>query len=119
MDYRQRLIFSWCPSAVLLVLMLVLTECPHWAMGQGQQFHHRLEETQSSSSSGFTSVQNNVKINIETSVRNSNEDKVLVHQHQQQKGQRQRLGKHGNEIIINPSLRVSPFAAPVIAINRL
>ena len=117
MDYRQRLLFFWCPSAVLLVLMLVLTECPHWAMGQRQQFHHRLEETQSSSSSGFTSVQNNVKINIETSVRNSNEDKVLVHQ--QQKGQRQRLGKHGNEIIINPSLRVSPFAAPVIAINRL
>lgn len=134
MDYRWQLL------STALVIMLIA--CPHQCSGQKarkvavedeqqqqnssvssaggdgeeQQYyrflethhqqHHRLEETSSSS----TGVQNNVKINMETSVRHVNEDKVLVHQ--QQKGQRQKLNKHGNETIINPSLRVSMQRSP-------
>lgn len=127
MDYRRRLLFTFVR---LIIMLTVLSQCNGQedlsnssssnrttrTQVEEQQhyrsFHHRLEETSSS-----TVVQNNVKINIETSVRNNNEDKVLVHQ---QKGQRQKLNKHGNEIIINPSLRVSMLLhRSVIAINRL
>lgn len=129
MDYRRRLLSTFVR---LIIMLTVLSQCNGQednlsasssssnrttiTQGEEQQhyrsFHHRLEETSSS-----TVVQNNVKINIETSVRNNNEDKVLVHQ---QKGQRQKLNKHGNEIIINPSLRVSMLLhRSVIAINRL
>lgn len=135
MDYRQP-IFS-------VVLIIMLIACPPSAkcngqgdgevghsssstrvvyehrdvVSQGEQHyrlfesHHRVQEGGTS-----TSVQNNAKINIETSVHHSNEDKVLVHQ--QQKGQRQKLNKHGNEIIINPRC-VSLCTGAVIAINRL
>lgn len=85
-------------------------------VSQGEQ-HYRLFESHHRAQDG-TSVQNNAKINIETSVHHSNEDKVLVHQQQQQKGQRQKLNKHGNEIIINPRC-VSLCTGAVIAINRL
>lgn len=124
MDYRQP-IFS-------VVLIIMLIACPlclgqedgetehsssssssssssrvlyHDVFSQGEQ-HYRLFESHHRVEDG---VQNNAKINIETSVHHGNEDKVLVHQQQQQqqKGQRQKLNKHGNEIIINPSLRVS------------
>lgn len=127
MDYRRRLLSTFVR---LIIMLTVLSQCNGQedlsnssssnrttrTQVEEQQhyrsFHHRLEETSSS-----TVVQNNVKINIETSVRNNNEDKVLVHQ---QKGQRQKLNKHGNEIIINPSLRVSMLLhRSVIAINRL
>lgn len=127
MDYRRRLLSTFVR---LIIMLTVLSQCNGQedlsnssssnrttiTQGEEQQhyrsFHHRLEETSSS-----TVVQNNVKINIETSVRNNNEDKVLVHQ---QKGQRQKLNKHGNEIIINPSLRVSMLLhRSVIAVNRL
>lgn len=127
MDYRRRLLSTFVR---LIIMLTVLSQCNGQedlsnssssnrttrTQVEEQQhyrsFHHRLEETSSS-----TVVQNNVKINIETSVRNNNEDKVLVHQ---QKGQRQKLNKHGNEIIINPSLRVSMLLhRSVIAVNRL
>lgn len=89
---------------------------------------YRLYESYSysSNSSGdsMTSIQNNVKINIDTNVHHINEDKVsstsVLHQqhHEErhpppiQKGQRQKLNKHGNEII-------NPHSWPMIAINRL
>lgn len=64
------------------------------SQSQGEQHEYR-----SFSSGVGGGVQNNVKINIETNVHHSNEDKVLssLGVHQQQKGQRQRLNKHGKE----------------------
>lgn len=64
------------------------------SQSQGEQHEYR-----SFSSGVGGGVQNNVKINIETNVHHSNEDKVLssLGVHQQQKGQRQRLNKHGND----------------------
>lgn len=128
MDYRWQLL-----SATALIIMLIA--CPQCTRGQeeGEEKevvvveHYRFSETrhleeETSSSGGGGSVQNNVKINTETSVRNINEDKVLVHHQQQQpqKGQRQKLNKHGNEIIINPGcVSLCNCSAAVIAINRL
>lgn len=137
MDYRQQFLFV--VIIIMLITALQSSLCTaeessssstssrvlyesRDAGNQGEEY--RLYETYSSSSDSTTSVQNNVKINIDTNVHHSNEDRVLVHQQQQQqnqppsqlpvsqKGQRQRLNKHGNEII-------NPESLPVIAINRL